>query len=80
VAGSAGTSDPSGTFTSPVTRGPGLPGLGVVPGGTATVVGAAGAAVAGLLFAVALTRARRRQRARPDGSVRPDGGVRHHRP
>jgi D-alanyl-D-alanine carboxypeptidase (penicillin-binding protein 5/6) len=62
VAASVGTSDPSGTFTSPVTQGLGLPGLGVVPGGTATIVGAAGAAVAGLLFAIALTRARRRQR------------------
>ena len=62
---SAGTAGPAGTFTGPVTTGLRLPGGVTLPGGTATVAGAAGAVVAVLLLAVALLRTRRRQPAGP---------------
>jgi serine-type D-Ala-D-Ala carboxypeptidase (penicillin-binding protein 5/6) len=73
---SAGTSSPSGTFTAPVAQGVSLPGGALVPGGTATIVGAAVAAVAGLLLAVVVTRGRRRQRRTPAPTPSP---VRRHR-
>ena len=62
---SAGTAGPAGTFTGPVTTGLRLPGGLTLPGGTATIAGAAGAAVAVLLLAVALLRTRRRHLAEP---------------
>jgi D-alanyl-D-alanine carboxypeptidase (penicillin-binding protein 5/6) len=62
---SAGTAGPVGTFIGPVTTGLRLPGGVTLPGGTATVAGVAGTAVAVVLLAVALLRTRRRQPAGP---------------
>jgi len=76
---SAGTSSPSGTFTAPVAQGLSLPGGALVPGGTATIVGAAVAAVAGLLLAVVVTRGRRRQRRTPAPAPTPSPVRRHRR-